>query len=217
VNVIAEFKKRSPSRGAIREDLHPVHVAQGYEIAGAAALSVLTDGPFFGGCLEDLRQARSATLLPTLRKDFIVDPYQVWESWTAGADAMLLIVAALADHELRRLHETAAEVGIEALVEVHNREELERALAVGASLVGVNSRDLATLEVRLETALELAGEIPEGVVKVAESGIRSGADLRRLRLAGFDAFLVGEHLMQSPEPGAALEALIRDAASEGAA
>lgn len=211
VNVIAEFKRRSPSRGVLREDLHPVRVAQGYEIAGAAALSILTEEEYFGGSLDDLQQARYATLLPTLRKDFIVDPYQVREAWIAGADAVLVIVAVLSDRELRGLQQTARELGLEALVEVHDRQELDRALDAGAQVVGVNNRDLRTMEVRLETALELVASIPDEVVAVAESGIRTGADVRRLREAGFDAFLVGEHLMRSPDPGDALAALLAEA------
>lgn len=211
VNVIAEFKRRSPSRGAIREDLHPVHVAQAYEVGGAAALSVLTEEEFFGGQLDDLQQARSATLLPTLRKDFIVDPYQVWESWFAGSDALLLIVAALSDAELRRLYTAATECGVAALIEVHNADELRRALDVGATLVGVNNRDLRTLEVTLETAFDLALLIPDDVVAVAESGIKTGEDIRRLREAGYDAFLIGEHLMRAPDPGEALQQLISEA------
>jgi len=212
INVIAEFKRRSPSRGVIRDDLQPTAVAQAYEIGGAAALSVLTEEQYFAGSLEDLQQARAATLLPTLRKDFIVDPYQVREAWVAGADAVLLIVAIVSDHELRRLTETARELGIDALVEVHTREELNRALAVGAEVIGVNNRDLVTLEVCLETSLELATLIPDGVVTVSESGIRTGADIRRVQQAGYDAVLVGEHLMSSPDPHRALETLIRDAA-----
>jgi indole-3-glycerol phosphate synthase/phosphoribosylanthranilate isomerase len=209
VNIIAEFKRRSPSRGVIREDLHPVSVAQAYEVAGACALSILTEEQFFGGCLDDLREARAATLLPALRKDFVVDPYQVWEAWYAGADAVLLIVAALSDGELRTLHQTAQEVGVEALVEVHDERELARALKVGARLVGVNSRDLRTMDVSLETALELAPHIPEGVVAVAESGIHGPGELRMLREAGYHAFLIGEHLMLSPDPAVALDSLIR--------
>jgi indole-3-glycerol phosphate synthase/phosphoribosylanthranilate isomerase len=212
VNVIAEFKRRSPSRGVIREDLHPVRVAQAYEVAGAAAISVLTEEQFFGGSLDDLKEARGATLLPALRKDFIVDPYQVWEAWYAGADAVLLIAAALEDDELRMLLGTAEEVGLDALVEVHDRAELSRALAAGARLVGVNSRDLHTMEVSLQTALDLAPEIPDGVTAVAESGITGAGDVRRLRDAGYDAFLVGEHLMTAPDPGAALEDLLRASA-----
>jgi len=213
-NVIAEFKRRSPSRGAIRTDLHPVHVAQSYEIGGAAALSVLTEEEFFGGSISDLQQARAATLLPTLRKDFIVDAYQIWEAALAGADAILLIVAALSDAELRALMGTAAEAGLEALVEVHDRSELERALEAGARLVGVNNRDLSTMQVSLTTSLELGPVIPDAVVAVAESGIRSGADVRALRAAGFDAFLVGEHLMRAPDPGVALAELLREAGGQ---
>jgi indole-3-glycerol phosphate synthase / phosphoribosylanthranilate isomerase len=210
VNVIAEFKRRSPSRGVIREDLHPVNAAQAYEIGGAAALSVLTEEQFFGGSVDDLREARAATFLPTLRKDFIVDPYQVWEAWYAGADAILLIVAALSDAELRALLDVTQQVGLDALVEVHERSELERALASGARLIGVNNRDLRTMQVSLETALELAPLIPNDVVAVAESGIHGPGELRMLREAGYDAFLIGEHLMLAPDPAAALEALIRE-------
>ena len=208
VNVIAEFKRRSPSRGTIREDLRPGDVARAYEAAGAAALSILTEPDFFGGRLAHLRQARATTKLPTLRKDFVVDLYQVWEAVTAGADALLLIVAALSDIELVALLHSTTEAGLDALVEVHDATELGRALAAGARLVGVNNRDLKTLEVSLGTALALAPLLPDDVVAVAESGIRSGGDLRRLREAGYDAFLVGEHLMSAPDPGAALRALI---------
>lgn len=211
VNVIAEFKRRSPSRGTIREDLGVVQVAQAYEVGGAAALSVLTEEEYFGGRLEDLQQARVATLLPALRKDFIVDPYQIWESWIAGADAVLLIVAALADAELRKLHEAASEVSLAALVEVHDADELGRALAVGARVIGVNSRDLRTLQVDLKTAFDLVERIPDDVIAVAESGIKTGADVRRLRAAGYDACLIGEHLMQAPDPGEALASLIEEA------
>ncbi len=210
VNVIAEHKRRSPSRGAIREDLTPEDVARRYEAAGAAALSVLTDEPFFGGRLEHLAAARAATALPALRKDFIVDPWQVWEARAAGADAVLLIVAALEDDGLRALLALAGEAGLDALVEVHDREELDRAIAAGARIVGVNNRDLKTLEVSLETALSLAAAIPDGVVTVAESGIRTGGDIRRLREAGFDAFLVGERLMGAPDPGQALRSLLEE-------
>jgi indole-3-glycerol phosphate synthase len=209
--IIAEFKRRSPSRGVIREDLQIVHVAHAYQQGGATALSVLTEPEWFGGSLEDLKQARAATRLPVLRKDFIVDEYQVWESWHAEADAVLLIVAALSDAQLARLLAVVAEAGLEALVEVHDRRELERALGAGARVVGVNNRDLRTLAVSLETSLALAPAIPDEVVAVAESGIRTGADLRMLRNAGFDAFLVGEQLMAAPEPGEALARLLRDA------
>jgi indole-3-glycerol phosphate synthase len=208
VNVIAEHKRRSPSRGAIREDLRPADVAQAYQAAGAAALSVLTDEPFFGGRLEHLVAARAATSLPVLRKDFVVDPWQVWEARAVGADAVLLIVAALDDEDLRRLLDEATRAGLDALVEVHDRAELDRALRAGAHLVGVNNRNLKTMQVSLQTALSLAPALPEGLVAVAESGIRSGDDVRRLREAGFSAFLVGESLMSAPDPGAALRSLL---------
>ena len=211
ISVIAEHKRRSPSRGAIREDLEPADVARGYEAGGAAALSVLTDEPFFGGRLSHLAEARAATALPVLRKDFILDPWQIREARAAGADAVLLIVAALEDAELGELLAEARAVGVDALVEVHERAELDRALAAGARLVGVNNRDLRTLAVSLETSLALAGAIPDDVVAVAESGIRSGEDLRRLCDAGFDACLVGEHLMSSPDPGQALRRLLEEA------
>jgi len=207
-NVIAEFKRRSPSRGAIREDLRPADVARGFESAGAAALSILTEPDFFGGRLAHLRQARAATKLPALRKDFVVDLYQVWEALTAGADAVLLIAAALSEAELKSLLKTTTQAGLDALVEVHDEAELGQALSAGARLVGVNNRDLNTLEVSLDPALALAPLIPDDVVAVAESGIRGADDLRRLREAGFDAFLVGEHLMSAPDPGAALRALL---------
>ncbi len=210
-NVIAEHKRRSPSRGAIREDLAPADVARRYEAAGAAAISVLTDEPFFGGRMAHLEEVRGATALPVLRKDFVLDPWQVWEARAAGADAVLLIVAALTDAELGGLLAVAREAGVDALVEVHDRAELDRALRAGSRIVGVNNRDLKTLAVSLETALALAPAIPDDVVAVAESGVRTGADLRRLRSAGFDAFLVGEHLMAAPDPGEALRQLIAGA------
>jgi indole-3-glycerol phosphate synthase len=212
VNVIAEHKRRSPSRGAIREDLLPADVARRYEAAGAAAISVLTDEPFFGGRLEHLVEARAAVSLPVLRKDFILDPWQVWEGRAAGADAALLIVAALTDADLAGLLAVTREAGVDALVEVHDRDELDRALSAGSRIVGVNNRDLRTLAVSLETSLALAASIPEDVVAVAESGIRAGADVRRLRDAGFDAVLVGEHLMGESDPGAALARLLEEAA-----
>jgi indole-3-glycerol phosphate synthase len=217
LNIIAEFKRRSPSKGALREDLTASGVAQAYEAGGARALSVLTEEDFFGGHLGDLRQARAATRLPTLRKDFLVDPYQVWEAWIAGADAVLLIVAALGEKDLRKLLDTALEAGLDPLVEVHDERELDTALTCGARLVGVNNRDLQTLEVSLDTALRMAPHIPDDVVAVAESGIATGADVRRLRDAGYDAFLVGEHFMTAPDPGLAVKGLLRDASAEGPA
>ena len=210
INVIAEHKRRSPSRGAIREDLAPGAVCLAYQDAGAVALSVLTDEDFFGGRLSHLGEARASSRLPLLRKDFVVDAYQVWEARAAGADAVLLIVAALTDAELRALLAEASAAGLEALVEVHDRPELERALLAGARIVGVNNRDLKTLVVTLETSIGLAPHIPDGVVAVAESGIRTGGHIRRLRDAGYDAFLVGEHLMSAPDPGAALRALLEE-------
>jgi indole-3-glycerol phosphate synthase len=211
-NVVAEHKRRSPSRGAIREDLAPADVARRYEAAGAAAISVLTDEAFFGGRMAHLEEARAATALPVLRKDFVLDPWQVFEARAAGADAVLLIAAALGDAALGELLAATHETGMDALVEVHDRAELDRALAAESKLVGVNSRDLRTLAVSLETALALAPAIPDDVVAVAESGISTGADVRRLRDAGYDAFLVGEHLMSAPDPGEALKRLLEEAA-----
>jgi indole-3-glycerol phosphate synthase/phosphoribosylanthranilate isomerase len=210
VNVIAEFKRRSPSRGILRDDLVPAHVAQAYEVGGAAALSVLTEEKFFGGSLEDLKEARQATLLPTLRKDFLVDPYQVWESRIVGADAVLLIVATLSDAELRTLWTAVKEASLEALVEVHDREDLDRALRLDPHIVGVNNRDLRTLEVDLQASFELIDHIPEEVLAVAESGLRGAGDLRRLRDAGFDGFLMGEHLMLADDMVGTLEGLLKD-------
>lgn len=211
LRVIAEIKRRSPSRGAIRDDLDPALIAAAYESAGAAAISVLTEPALFGGSLADLTRARAASTLPFLRKDFIVDPYQIWEARRAGADAALLIAKALDDAELSALLAAADDAEIDALVEVHDRDELDRSLRAGAKIIGVNSRDLTTLAVRLETAFELGPRVPRGVVAVAESGIHNADDARRLRAAGFDALLIGEHFMRSPDPGAALRDLIRSA------
>ena len=208
--VIAELKCASPSRGVIRANYQPVAHARSYAAAGATCCSVLTDERFFQGSLDHLRAVRAAVALPCLRKDFLVDPYQVDEARAAGADAVLLIVAALADAELVELMNEAKAVGVDALVEVHDAVELERALAAGARLVGVNNRDLKTLEVKLETSLALAGRIPDDVTAVAESGIRASADLRRLREAGYDACLVGEQLMSAPDPGEALRLLLEE-------
>jgi indole-3-glycerol phosphate synthase/phosphoribosylanthranilate isomerase len=212
VNVIGEFKRRSPSKGIIREDLDPAQVAQGYEVAGAAALSVLTEEQFFGGSVEDLKEARQATLLPTLRKDFLVDPYQVWESLQIGADAVLLIVAAVDDATLGRLWAAVREAKLEAIFEVHDAEDLERALRQEPRIVGINNRDLRTLAVDLQTSLDLVERVPEDVVAIAESGLRGPGEIRRLRDAGFDAFLVGEHLMSAPDPREALEQLLEGCA-----
>jgi indole-3-glycerol phosphate synthase len=208
INVIAEFKRRSPSRGVIREDLHPMQVAQAYEVGGAAALSVLTEEQFFGGSLEDLKDARAATLLPALRKDFVVDPYQVWEAWYAGADAVLLIVAALEQRALTRLQQRAHDLGLAALVEVHNEEELDRAIDSGARLIGVNNRNLRTLTVDVEASYRLAERIPAGAVGVSESGLQTRADLEQLAAAGYRGFLIGERFMTDSDPASAVRELI---------
>lgn len=208
LNVIAELKKASPSRGLIRADFDPVALARGFEAAGAAALSVLTEEEFFQGDLKYMRDARAAVALPVLRKDFIVDPWQVWEARATNADSFLLIVAALDDASLAGLLALGRELGMEPLVEVHTRAELARALAASARIIGVNNRDLRTLEVRVETSFELIEAIPEECIAVCESGLRSHEDLTRLRAAGFDAFLIGEHLMAQPDPAAALRALL---------
>ena len=208
LNIIAELKKASPSRGVIRPEFDPVPLAKILEGAGAAALSVLTEEEFFQGELKHMRDARAAVVLPVLRKDFIVDPWQVWEARATDADSFLLIVAGLNDPLLRELLALGRELGMEPLVEIHTRVELDRALEAGARIIGVNNRDLKTLEVRMETSNELIGGIPEECVAVCESGLRTHQDLLRLRSAGFDAFLVGEHLMAQPDPAAALHTLL---------
>jgi indole-3-glycerol phosphate synthase len=213
-NVIAEIKHRSPSRGVIRESFDAVRIAESYAGAGAAALSVLTEEDFFGGSLDHLRRVRSATALPILRKDFVFDEYQVYESAAAGADAILLIVAILNDELLARLLGLAGEMGLDALVEVHTLEEMERASRAGARIIGVNNRDLTSFKVELETSTRLARFAPEGAILVSESGINSGADIRRLSESGFNAFLVGEHFMRADDPGEALRQLIADADGE---
>lgn len=205
--IIAEIKRASPSRGPLVEKLQPAATALAYARGGAAALSVLTEQHYFRGSLEDLDEARRAVTLPVLRKDFTLDEYDVAEAAAWGADAVLLIAAILSPAELRRLREYAAQFGMAALVEVHDRSELARALDSGARIVGVNNRDLRTFRVRLETSLELAQSIPPGLIRVSESGIHSAADLHRLREAGYQAFLVGEHLMQAADPAAAIRAL----------
>ncbi len=208
LSLIAKHKRRSPSAGVIREDASVAEVVAGYERAGAAALSILTEGPSFGGSLEDLAAARAASTLPLLRKDFTVDPYQVHESLAAGADAILLIVAALPQPTLRELHELALALGLAVLVEVHDASELERAMAVGASLIGINNRDLTTLRVDIERTFELLPLMPQGVLVVSESGFATGADLRRLLGAGVDAVLIGEALMRSQDIEAACRELL---------
>ena len=211
VSVIAEMKKASPSRGVLRPAYTPDWLAQRLELAGAAALSVLTEEEFFQGALEHLKQARKITSAPILRKDFVFDPWQIWESRSAGADSFLLIVAILDDALLAELLTLGRTLGMEPLVEVHTRAELDRALAAGATIIGVNNRDLRTFDVRLETSLELIEAIPDDRVAVAESGIRTAADIERLARAGFDAFLVGEQLMTAEDPGEALRALFGEA------
>ena len=212
-NVIAECKRRSPSRGILRADYRPEQIAREYAAAGAAAVSVLTEPTFFDGRLGDLAAVRAATDLPLLRKDFIVSRYQLVEARAAGADAVLLIVAALDASRLQRLHRAAEEYGLAVLVEVHDAAELSRAIDAGARIVGVNNRNLRTLEVDIEASHALVDRIPAATVSVAESGLRSSADLVRLRQAGYDAFLIGESLMTRERPGAALAALLRGAAA----
>ena len=208
ISVIAEIKRRSPSKGALRADLDPLAVARGYESGGAAAISVLTDERFFGGSAADLVAVREVVSLPVLRKDFIIEAWQIHESRAIGADAILLIVRALDDAQLREYLELTRRLGIGALVEVHDEAEIERALSAGAEIVGVNNRDLDTFDVSLETALRLAEQIPPDRLRVAESGIQQRADVIRLQQAGYDAVLVGEALMRSDDPGAKLGELL---------
>ncbi len=206
--VIAEIKRRSPSKGDLRPDLDPTTIAEAYADGGAACLSVLTDEEFFGGSVDDLAAARGATDLPVLRKDFTVSARDVADARLMGADAVLLIVAALDRHELADYHQLGLELGLDVLVEVHDEPELEAAVAVGATLIGVNQRDLVTFEVDHDRAARLAAAMPDGVVTVAESGVRDGADARRLADAGYDAVLVGETLVTSGDPAAAVAALL---------
>jgi len=207
VRLLAEVKRRSPSAGEIRPGADPVDVARAYQAGGAAALSVLTDRDFFGGELDFLVRVRAAVDLPVLRKDFVVDALQLHEARAAGADAVLLIVRILPDPLLTELHAAALELGMDALVEVHDAREMERARAAGATLVGVNNRDLATFTTDLGLSERLAADVPASVTLVAESGIRTAADVDRLGAAGFDAILVGESLMRQPDLAAAAAAL----------
>ena len=208
--VIAECKRRSPSKGVLRTDYHPEQIAAGYAAHGAAAISVLTEPTFFDGSLEHLRRVRAAVDVPLLRKDFIVSPYQLLEAVAAGADAVLLIVAALDDDALRRLLTEATALGLAVLVEVHSQEELSRAVAGGATIIGVNNRNLRTLTVDLNASRELIGHMPVPVVGVAESGLRTSDDLAGLGRAGYRAFLIGETLMSTPDPGETLGRLLAD-------
>ena len=207
-SVIAEVKRRSPSKGALAPELVPEVLAKAYAGGGAACLSVLTDEEFFGGSPADLREARAAVPIPVLRKDFTIGDVDICEARVMGADAVLLIVAALGQADLRRLHALATSLGLAALVEVHDEAELDRALDVGADLIGVNQRDLVTFEVDRDRAARLAASMPAGVVKVAESGIRGADDARRLRDAGYDGLLVGESVVTAPDPAAAVRALV---------
>jgi indole-3-glycerol phosphate synthase len=205
--IISEIKKASPSKGVFTEDFQPAAIARMYSAGGAAAVSVLTDEEFFHGKLVDLETARAAVSIPVLRKDFTIDEFHVLEAAAHGADAILLIAAILDVPQMQRFRELAIQYGMAALVEVHDASELAAALDSGAEIVGVNNRNLHTFEVTLETSLRLIEKMPANVVKVAESGIHSPDDVRRLRAAGFHAFLVGEHLMKSADPAAALKAL----------
>jgi indole-3-glycerol phosphate synthase len=214
VAVIAEVKKASPSKGLIRADFDPAWIARRYRAGGAAALSVLTDEPYFQGSLRNLELASAAVPLPCLRKDFIVDEYQIVEARAHRADAILLIAAALTNAEMKHLASVADGFSLDVLVEVHTAEELNRVLdslgETGAQVIGVNNRDLKTFEVTLDTSLALVDRIPSSVVRVTESGISNAADIARLRSAGFDAFLIGESLMRQPDPGAALAQLLAE-------
>ncbi len=210
--MIAELKKASPSKGLIRAEFDATEIAKQLEAGGAAVLSVLTDEKFFQGSLENLRRASAAVGIPCLRKDFMVDEFQVLEARANCADAILLIVAALTDAELRTLRDAAKARGLDVLCEVHDAEELDRALGLDCECVGVNSRDLRTFEVSLERACELAAKLPKSAVRVAESGIHTAADMQRLRAAGYEAFLIGESLMRQAHPGEALARLLREAA-----
>jgi indole-3-glycerol phosphate synthase len=208
VNVIAECKRRSPSKGVLRVEYDPVAIATSYAAAGAAAISVLTEPTFFDGALEHLTAVRAAVDVPLLRKDFIVSEYQILEAKLAGADAVLLIVAALSQAALRALHAQAAAHGLDVLVEVHAAEELAIAIDAGAQIVGVNNRNLRTLEVNVRASDAIIASMPHDVIAVSESGLKSAEDIQRLRAAGYRAFLIGERFMTAPDPGAALQGLV---------
>lgn len=216
IAVIAEFKRRSPSAGPLRENPDVREIVTAYERGGAAALSILTEGPHFGGSLEDLRTARAASALPVLRKDFIVHPYQVHEARAAGADAVLLIVAALPSPRLSGLHEEASALGLDVLVEVHDSTELEAALAVEANLIGINNRDLRDFSVDVRRTSRLLADIPAGTVVVSESGIATAEQLRGLEEEGVQAVLVGESLMRAEDPEQTLHELCRFSARQAA-
>jgi len=214
LRVIAELKRASPSRGLLRQHYRRREIAVGYAGGGASALSVLTEDQYFLGSPKDLTEVRQSVAIPVLRKDFILESYQVYESVAIGADALLLIVAILSQQDLRSLLELCDKLRIAALVEVHTESELERAAAVGARIIGVNNRNLKTLEVNLETSLKLRAKMPRGCLAVSESGIKTAEDLRRIKDAGFNAVLIGERFMTQPEPGAALSGLLADLARQ---
>jgi indole-3-glycerol phosphate synthase len=213
--VIAEVKKASPSKGVIRKRFDPAEIAGQYEAAGAACLSVLTDQDYFQGSPDDLRAARAACSLPVLRKDFLVDPYQVFEARLWGADCVLLIAAALADAQMQELEATAMALGMDVLVEVHDGEELERALKLRTPLVGINNRNLHTFETRLRTTIDLLGRVPADKFLVTESGILQALDVQLMQDHGVNAFLVGEAMMRQPDPGQALQALFKAFSPQG--
>jgi indole-3-glycerol phosphate synthase len=211
INIIAEIKRRSPSKGIIREDFDPVQIAESYQSGGAVALSVLCEEDFFDGSLDHLEAVRGVVDLPLLRKDFIIDEYQIYESAVRSADAVLLITAILDDPLLGRLLGLARELNLDALVEVHSSDEMERAVRAGANIIGANNRNLTTFEVDLNTSFELAEMAPRDAILVSESSLSRGSDIRRLKQAGFSAFLVGEHLMHAEDPGRQLRELIAEA------
>lgn len=213
VRIIAEIKKASPSKGVLRDDFDPVKIALSYREGGASALSVLTDEKFFRGSLSYLRDISIAVDIPLLRKDFIIDPYQVYEARLYGADALLLIVSALAQDELKDLLELTHSLGMSAVVEVHDEAELERALDAGSRIIGINNRDLRTFDVDLGVSARLSRKIPVGIIAIAESGIRSGADIKKLREQGLHVFLIGETFMKAPDPGIELKNLVSSALS----
>jgi len=211
--IIAECKRRSPSRGVLRAAYDPVAIAQGYEAAGAAAISVLTEPTFFDGSLDHLRAVRNAVRVPLLRKDFVISEYQLLEARSAGADAVLLIVAALEPGDFARLHVRATELGLDVLVEVHTLDELSVAVDQGARIIGVNNRNLRTLQVDVSVSDAVMARIPHDIVAVSESGLKTAEDVIRLRRLGYDAFLVGERFMTAGDPGAALKALLDESST----
>ena len=214
INIIAEIKRRSPSKGVIRESFDPVAIARNYTANGAAAISVLTEEDFFDGSLDYLRAVRAVTAVPLLRKDFIFDEYQLWEAAHAGADCILLIAAMLEPAQFNDLLQTAYGLGLDVLVEVHDRAELEKVMPYDVRLLGINNRNLRTFHTTLDTSLQLAADLPKSLTLVSESGLRTRADLDLLRSAGFHAFLIGEELMRASDEGAALRSLIQPPETE---